>query len=432
MKISHTVFVVLAVIGSLAGCKKDPEVDPVETMPPVHETGPGTVTEVGQPEGIPVSKTIGPEGGTLVTADGKVHLVIPAGAVSQATIITIQPITNHSPNGIGQAFRFSPDGLQFKKPATLTFEYTNDVVSANDKDGLKIAYQGTDKIWYNVPGVQVDPQHKRISVPMPHFSDWSAYEIAYLESFEILTNDKRHRSNYLQYGESLNLFVWEIAGEVDEPLYKVAMDKVGDVKSVKWSVAGVGEVKANPETSQAATYTAPKQGTLPKQVTISAELTFTRSPKKLILLKTIYINANFVEITFQSETRVYTDVSLDSSSPGLWYLTAGNHEDDYLSLAIYGNAAGKFSFGNPLKSETGISAGHYNQGKYAYRTHFACVGDIERGIQIMPGSVVVEEFIKGKLARGTFSGSLMKDDPEVDCPTESYSITGRFYLTPED
>lgn len=431
MKLTHYLVIALAVIGSVVGCKTDP-IDPAEPNQPGQETGTGTVTDVGQPEGALVSQTIGPEGGTLTTVDGKIKLVIPAGAVSQATTITIQAITNHSPNGIGQAFRFSPDGLQFKKPATLTFDYTNETVSANDPDMLKVAFQDTDKSWRSVPGVQVDTQKKRISVPMPHFSDWSAYEIAYLESFEIINNDRKHLTDYLQYGESLNVFIWEVLDLVDAPVFKLAMDKVGDVKTVKWSVAGVGEIKANPETSRMATYTAPKQGTQPKQITINAEITFTKSPKKLILLKTIYIGANFVEITFQGETRVYTHVSLDSSAPGLWYLTAGDREDDYLSLAIYGKAAGKFPFGNPLETETGISAGHYNRGNYAYRTHFACVADVERGIQIMPGSVVVEEFITGKLARGTFSGSLMKDDPEVDCPTESYSIKGKFFLTPEE
>ncbi len=416
-------------IGSLTGCKTNPDVDPVGSNPPVQETGTGTVTEVGQPQGALVSKMIGPEGGTIATADGNVQLVIPAGAVSQATNITIQPITNHLPNGIGQAFRFSPDGLQFAKPATLTFAYSNEKVSANDADLLKIAYQGTNKIWYNVPGVQVDTQKKRISVPMPHFSDWSAYEIAYLESLLLLSGSSI-RTEFVQYGQTMNLLIWEDL-LVDDALQQVADNKFGDIKAVTWSLVGPGELKKS-QSIKSVFYEAPKTGKDRIQVTVNAEITFQKNQKKLILVKNITVGNNYVEVVFNGQTRVYTDVSLDTAGGEVWVISGGDREDDYLYLSVFGSSAGSFPFGNPLKTETGISSGHYNQGDYAYRTHYACVGDIERGVQIMTGSVKVDEFVRGKVARGTFSGSLMKDDPKKDCPNEALPISGTFFLTPEE
>ncbi|GAB3326541.1 hypothetical protein GCM10027299_25680 [Larkinella ripae] len=429
MKIAPYILIGFAVISSLIGCKTDPNIDPLKPAPPAQETGTGTVTEVGRPLAGLVSKTIGPEGGQIASADGKVQLVIPAGAVGEATNITIQPITNHAPNGIGRAYRFSPDGLQFKKPATLTFTYTDELVSANDADVLKVAYQGTDKIWHNVLGVQVHTQTKQISVPMPHFSDWSAYEIAYLESFFFVSGG-RTQTEFVQYGETMSLQIWEDF-LVDDAIQKVADDKFGGLKEVKWSLVGAGELTKS-QSPKNIFYVAPKTGKDRIRVTVSAEITFQKSPKKLILVQEIFVGNSYVEVNFDGNpTRVYTNVSLVAGSGSVWEISAGDREDDYLSFSIAGNSTGTFPFGNPLKTATGISSGHYNQGDYAYRTHYACAGDLERGIQIMNGSVVIEEYVKGKRVRGTFSGSLMKDDPAVDCPNHAVPISGKFFLTPE-
>ncbi|RRB04644.1 hypothetical protein [Larkinella rosea] len=429
MKLTHYIATGLAMIGSLMACEPKPEVTPEKPGLPQQETGSGTVTEIGQPLGGLVSKTIGPEGGTIATADGKVQLVLPAGALGKATNITIQPITNTAPNGIGPAFRFSPDGLQFAKPATLTFAYTDERVTANDADMLKVAFQSENKIWQNVTGVTVDTQTKRISAPMAHFSDWSAYEIAYLESFVVYSGG-RTQTEFVQYGETISLGIYEDL-IIDDAVQKVADEKFGDIKDVKWSLAGAGEIKKS-QSAKGIFYVAPKTGKDRIRVTISAEITFRKSPKKLILFHPIYVGNNYVEVNFDGNpTRVYTRVGLVSSSGQVWYIEAGDREDDYLSLAVFGNTAGKFPFGNALKTESGISSGYYNQGNYAYRTHFACVADIDRGVQIMEGSVVVEEYVKGKVARGTFSGTLMKDDPEQDCPSHKVPISGKFFLTPE-
>lgn len=429
MKFTHYLAVSLAVIGSLVGCKTNPSIDPVDPTPPVQETGTGTVTEVGQPTGAPISKTIGPEGGRIATADAKVQLVIPAGAVSQATTITVQPITNHAPNGFGPAYRFSPDGLKFKKPATLTFDYSDEMASATDADLMKIAYQGTDKIWYNMPGVQVDPQMKRISVSMPHFSDWSAYEIAYLESI-LLNAHHRTQTEFLGFGEELSLFINETVIAESEAVQQVAEEKFGGIKDVKWSLVGPGKLEKMPS-AKGINYVAPKTGTAGLQVTVNAQITFQKSPKTLIFVQNIVVGQSYIELVFNGQTRIYTNVSLGTVTGEVWEINAGDREEDYLTLSVLGNSTGTFPFGNPLKTQTGICSGYYNQGKYAYRTHYACVGDIEKGIQIMNGSVKVAEFVTGKVVRGTFSGSLMKDDPEKDCPNESVPIRGTFYLTPE-
>ena len=86
------------------------------------ENDPGVVTPedekpeptmVGIPIGIPVTKTIGPAGGAISIA-GEVELIIPVGALSSDTEISIQPLTNNAPNGNGNAYRFGPEGTKFQ------------------------------------------------------------------------------------------------------------------------------------------------------------------------------------------------------------------------------------------------------------------------------------------------------------------------------
>jgi len=91
------------------------------STPPVPEA-----TAVGVPTGDPVSVTIGPEGGTLVSADAILTLVIPADAVSTPTEFGIEPITNNCPASIGGAYRLTPDGATFATPVELHFTYTDE------------------------------------------------------------------------------------------------------------------------------------------------------------------------------------------------------------------------------------------------------------------------------------------------------------------
>ena len=105
------------------GCKKIID-SIVPTIPVVPEVP--TPTETGTPVGSAATKNIGSSGGTIISTDGKIELDIPAGALTGNTDITIQAITNNAPNGISNAYRFSPDKLKFSNPVTLKLHYTSD------------------------------------------------------------------------------------------------------------------------------------------------------------------------------------------------------------------------------------------------------------------------------------------------------------------
>ncbi len=131
------------------------------------------VTPVGSPVGTPVSKTIGAGGGTLVSADGVVELVIPAGALAVNTNISIQPVTNTMPDsaGLGLAYDMLPNGTKFNVPVTITFHYTQQEVPDNDADFLMIAYQDSSGAWLgDLKQRDFDTSAKTVSLDVNHFT----------------------------------------------------------------------------------------------------------------------------------------------------------------------------------------------------------------------------------------------------------------------
>ncbi len=160
---------ILFVITVNAGCKKTA----------VNSTGNNNAvpvpTPVGTPNGNPVTVTIGSNGGNIVSTDSAVELRFPNGALSANTQITIQPITNNAPNGLGNAYRFSPDGLKFSTPVNLVFHYTDEQIAGTISDLLGIAFQDSSGIWYGLKSFTVDTVNKTITTSIKHFSDWTFF-----------------------------------------------------------------------------------------------------------------------------------------------------------------------------------------------------------------------------------------------------------------
>jgi hypothetical protein len=102
----------------------------------------------GVPAGPPVTAQIGPAGGTLQTADGGFTLAIPAGALSKATSITVQPMVNTSPSGIGLSYHVEPAGLKLGQPATLTVAVDQSELAGLPTDWVGIGLRDKSGVWY--------------------------------------------------------------------------------------------------------------------------------------------------------------------------------------------------------------------------------------------------------------------------------------------
>jgi hypothetical protein len=143
----------LAVCISVSACKKsssDPSTEnPADDTPVV-----GLATAVGSPLGQAVSKTIGANGGTLVSDDERLVLTVPQGALEKDVLLTLQRITNFSPNGLQDAYRISGEAGELKKQASLCWRYT--ATSQPNGGGFAIAYQSKDRIWNATKDIHIN------------------------------------------------------------------------------------------------------------------------------------------------------------------------------------------------------------------------------------------------------------------------------------
>jgi len=135
-----------------------------------------TVTPVGTSQGQASTKTIGEAGGELLSADGTIRLIIPAGALSAPVAIGIQPITNQLTEGIGSAYRLSPHGQHFNKPVQVIFNYKPQDTVGSRADFLDIAFQDSTGSWQMLTNTKVDRTQRSITAATTHFSDWAYFK----------------------------------------------------------------------------------------------------------------------------------------------------------------------------------------------------------------------------------------------------------------
>ncbi|HSE63215.1 MAG TPA: hypothetical protein VLG15_06345 [Thermoanaerobaculia bacterium] len=117
------------------------------------------------PAAIPSSAQIGPSGGSIRSADGRLTLKVPAGALSAPATLSIVPTANTAPNAIGSAYALSPVGVTFARPAQLVLSYSNEDLAGTGAGGLGIASQEGSS-WFGIMGGSVDPVARTLRVPV--------------------------------------------------------------------------------------------------------------------------------------------------------------------------------------------------------------------------------------------------------------------------
>ena len=181
-------------------------------------------SEVNNPTeiGSKISKIIGPEGGELNSANGKITLKFPVDAVSQKTEISIQETENTLETGNGNAFQILPEGLQFRKPVKLIIKYSKKEIEGSDPDDLNIITQGTNGEWFLNMTSEVDTIKNYISANIKHFSKWGFGSVKKLKLLPSITT--------LAKGQVLTLSIekWTISPknmDLDESNFKELIKK---------------------------------------------------------------------------------------------------------------------------------------------------------------------------------------------------------------
>lgn len=123
-----------------------------------QETPPSSVTDAGAP-GTGSGVVTPSAGGTVKTADGRVTIDVPPGAVPADTVITITPSTSYFDDGAvvpGTVYDFSPDGIVFGAPVTMTIAYDPARIPAGiDEADLRI-HKAHPSSWSEIAGGALD------------------------------------------------------------------------------------------------------------------------------------------------------------------------------------------------------------------------------------------------------------------------------------
>lgn len=148
-------------LAGLVGCAGPEVVAPEATA--VGEPLPGAVT---------ASATIGAQGGTLTSSDGKVTLTIPEGALAADTVISAVAISNLAHGGIGRAAYRMTGTETFLKPVSLTFSWTEEELNGAAPEFLEVAFQNKEGFWQLTDASVVDVAAKTITTTTTHFTDF--------------------------------------------------------------------------------------------------------------------------------------------------------------------------------------------------------------------------------------------------------------------
>lgn len=411
----HYCLVFLLFIVSFSACNPNRfAIDPDSPGAPKE----GIATALGQPTGSAVTKVIGPDGGSLVTNDGLVQLAIPAGALTEATTVSLQPITNETPNGMGLAYRLLPADLKLAKAATLVTQFTDADLAGNTPGSIGMAYQHPDKVWYSAVGQTVDAAKRQISAPITRFGDWSTYR-----QFVLRLKD-RSDVNVIYYGETLALEINEIlpvSTQNEAPIQSRIAQSI-DPNRYAWNLDGHGKLK---EVKREGLFTAPTYHPDQNPVTITATVIPANSTQKITLKQDVFVGAGYIRYTFNGQSAYTTSVSLQDQSTG--YATIlGASNTMPINISFRSNSYGVWPFGDYITNDgtSGLALTLFNddQQERFDTGHSLCNGQN----WFAKGQLALMAYAKGKVARGTFAGNLINRNST--CTSAGPAISGEFLV----
>jgi hypothetical protein len=471
MKTAKTILhllIILVFLAFLTSCKKsDSPSVPVDNSP--------IITDIGTPNGILSGITIGPSGGTLESADGNLTVTIPPGALSSETEISIQPVTNTAPLGLGSGYRLQPEGITFANPIQLTFHYNEQLLKESLEDFLWIVTQAGDGSWKAMLKSAVDKNAKTVTIATTHFSDWvlgrfigftltpSLSAIQKGKSVQLrLTGFARDKS-LLPGQESVTLSSLlgdgaeglTLEGYDDSPAWESRIFKVR-----QWSINGVvapvsnsnGSLQISGNSSMNVTYTAPNKmpAKNPIKISVSLEAVSTAGNSREFLVSsdiTVVDDDFYLLVKIDGQELEY--YNNDSTNNTRIYCFVG--DDHFQIIADMEGASDPtkniftLAFRNPsvttriLNGPTGQSENlsFFTKPELEYTLNYeertskddgTCVHQDEYG----NATATLTEFAGiGSIARGSFSGTLWEDNTQLkeQCKMPiAHSIEGIFSL----
>ena len=288
-----TVVSMLFILATLTGCGGGSG-GGSDTLTPAPGPAPtpissATSTPVGTVNGTPTVATLGAAGATIGTADGKITLTVPAGALAANTLIGIQPITNTAHGGLGAGYRLTPDGQTFAQPVVLKFSYTDADLGGSDPAILGAAFQTAAGFWQWLGTPTIDSAAKTLSISTTHFTDFSMVQGYRLRPLSATLKVNQSLALQVVYcypppvepGDDLT----PLGLSCNTPAPQSGLSPLLFVNewSVNGSVGGNGTVGTVSGNGASATYNAPAKNPSPNTVAVSARVNLGTKGKTLVV-----------------------------------------------------------------------------------------------------------------------------------------------------
>lgn len=107
---------------------------------------------------------IGPEGGVVISDDGRMALEIPEGALDETVEITIE-VTDGPEGAMAPLYVIEPMGLTFQRPTALIFDYEDDDLGDSEPQSMNmVAHRELD--WAYLPDKKVDTEDQTITTSL--------------------------------------------------------------------------------------------------------------------------------------------------------------------------------------------------------------------------------------------------------------------------
>jgi hypothetical protein len=425
----------------LSACKKNSDGGGTEV--PEDEKTP-LVTAKAETLGPAVTKVIGPAGGILGSADGRLVISVPAGAVSTNTTFGIQPVKSvldsmaDKPN-----YRLTPHNVTFSKPVRITMKYDPAVVPAGEENLMEMAYQDEAGNWFTMP-TELNKTQQTLTIEKPSFSD-----VEYFERFKLYANPKSLAS---KQSATLKCGRLPVIGFVDGP-NPVAVPNAFKIegsyyrtlhpqKDVDWVgnwkvVSGGGTIQPRKNAFGLecdAVYVAPDNITEKRFAVVEVELQGLKgfrdpsAPGGLRPMGNMIMRRN-IELTpseFMTLTTDAGDIELENSLQGLFQFGSttilGNTNAGFsVNIVFKAGAPGSFPCGRT--SDAGKAQIVLRMAYQNYWTQFSSCNSPQ--VTYAPHNLVIDEFGEvGGFIAGHYKGVIYSNNGT--CNVESKNVELKF------
>lgn len=425
------VYVLALAISVFTSCKKDKQEDPIVTPP--GELIQKLKLPLGAVIGNAVQKEIGAAGGSIQSADGVIKITVPAGALESTASFSVQEVENTLETR-AKSYRLRPEGVNFKKPVTVTYNYASIDLGSIDPRLLFLAFQDKDGYYYSANKTKGNLNNNTLTVETTHFSDWTFYS-----RYDLELTDARIENGKVYLRESEDVKVWvssslqpEGKGDVDGLLVRLG-DPIA--LGAKWEFSPrKGSITiANGNT---AVYKAPARITQTEEIVITATLTGdlgkdnAGNPVKLMQLvqPVVLENDDYFILTEDGNDMSATEFEA-SLIAGVGVQIAARFSNGYhLSAYTYGSAAASYPYnmhGMPGNAALEL-VGQDQRAFIVYRAE-DCINGNGRTI-FSPGAFVLKSVAHtaGKYFEGEFNCTMFRFDY---CNSSvKKTISGRFKI----